>query len=97
MSKNHKTVGVVHLENALVEFKMNQTELGEAMGMSSSFISSCLKSRKAPAWTHLATECLRRRNGLHHDDTTLVVKVPGPKKVAVETFLDALGITSVSI
>lgn len=92
-----KYCDIEHLKGAMKEFNMNQSELGKAFGMSDGFINHCLSRGSAPRWTMLAVECFRRRAGLSKDDVTFVIKVPGNKKVAVEVFLEALGISTTAI
>jgi len=92
--KNHQKVGTSHLQRAMDEFGLNKSELSAALGMSNGFVSTCMSANEAPAWSQLAVECLFRRQGKHKGEVTLIIKVPGSKKEAVTSFLDALGIAA---
>ena len=92
-----KAPGIGHITKALEEFSLTKAQLSNALGLSNSSVSYWLKEGEAPAWTCLAIECLMRRNKLVHEDHVLVCRVPADKAAAVDSFLNALGITPVNL
>jgi len=95
--KSKTAPGIGHITKALEEFGMSKIQLGAALGLSNSAVSHWLTIGEAPAWTCLAIECLMRRNKLVHEDHVLVCRVPADKAAAVDSFLNALGITPVNL
>lgn len=82
------------VEEAATPLRLADPELGEALGLSRDTVGHWRRAGMAPAWALPAVEGLVARAGLRAEQAAvMLVSVPANKRVAVESFLDAIGLS----
>ena len=89
--RNFQTTSARHII-ALREIPMTTQEIAAEFGVTSNSVNLWLKDNKAPYWTKLASECLRRRIKQFNTDKLMLLKVPKEHLKTIELLTKGLEI-----
>ena len=81
-----------HITLILSEFSWHHGDLADELGVSTGAVSKWERDGNPPAWTVLAVECLRRRQGNNGVSTLLIAFIPNEHKELVTMQFKSLNI-----
>jgi ketosteroid isomerase-like protein len=92
--KQQKKVPWQSFQQAAQPLKLGDRELSIELGLAADTVGHWRRQDKAPAWAVAAAEGLVARAGLRAEQVSvMLLSVPADKRVAVESFVDALGLS----